>query len=167
MTQFTEICWLDVVTNFDRNGTKIEVSPDSVKFYSYPYGNIHIHDNGGEVNVWWSNIPGLNVNLPEEHVMIWEYKLFYSLPIINNSNEMATLIKKSLDKAIEKALAEKPLLYLPITENQSQEVRVIQDQNSGNYIVQTLEPRKNWQNTSEWKSLKSAIDSAMSLHSIK
>ena len=93
----------------------IRLSPTMAQIYLYPYGHIEIHDNGGEVNVSWSYIQGLDLEL-RGGIRIERFSLGYSIPY--NADMKDGTLGLNIKNAIDTSIAE----VLGLDENQSNSI---------------------------------------------
>ncbi len=141
----------------------MRLTPEEVRFYLAPYGDICIANNGQEVNVFWSIIPKLELNFPET-LTTWQFKLHESIPLnTRDSKQIATEIKAALDNAIAQSIAEQPILYSRKPET-GLEVRVIKE--DGEYIIQTRFPGTLWENQLGMTDRKQVLIEAISFCSL-
>lgn len=162
MTEFQDIHWLKVISAFDKHARLIRWLPDRVEFAIHPYGNIEVFDNGGEVNVFWHHVPNLELNLPEYTLKTWQFTLNYSISLHGKPEKLGKELRAALDDAIELAIKQQPILYLPIATHRPEEVRVIRQ--GSEFVIQTRKPGKLWVIYQNWTELDIAVMNAIALY---
>lgn len=163
--RFSDYDWARVAKGMDDEGAKIiRLTPDFVQIYLYPYGHIEIFDNGGEVNVHWNHIQGLELPL-HDSVRVADFALFYSVPYDTSpktkERELGRRIKNAIEEEIKvvKNLVSGGYLYLPLTAT-TPEIRVVKG-GDDLYHLQTREPGKLWETQMRYAVISDAMKEAL------
>ena len=180
MKRFLDLDWAKVGKEMSSAAKLMRLSPTTANIYLYPYGHIEITDNGGEVNVAWSYIQGLELPIPD-NVRVESFSLGFSIPYdVAGETEVkiGLKIKNAIDKAIADAISFRQYLYLPCSG--IGEIRVIEfkptsisviDSGAGECSRSTERYLTQWkkEGTDRWKThslhekLRAAIECALKL----
>lgn len=166
--RFSDLNWSKISLALSPAAKLVRLSPTKVQIYLYPYGHIEMTDNGGELNVSWSAIQGLELPLPDS-VQVERFRLGFSIPYdIAGIKEaiLAKNLKNALDKARSDCLGFQQYLYLPC---EDREIRVVEFNFEPSvfcwaYLVQYREKGNDrWEIKSYHKERRDAIEYALKL----
>jgi hypothetical protein len=170
MKRFLDFDWTKVAQAMPPAAKLIRLSPTMAQIYLYPYGHIEVSDNGGEVNVSWNYIQGLELPIPD-NIKVENFSLAFSVPYDvpgNCANKIGLAIKNAIDSVIAETLAFKQYLYLP--SSQVGEIRVIEFKppsigaTDEKYLTQCKSIGSDrWKTHSLHEELRTAIEYALKL----
>jgi len=166
MTRFSDFDWSKVSKAMGEGADLIRLTPAFAQLCLHPYGHIEVYDNGGEVNVYWSYVPGIVLPFPEpECIQVGRFALFGSVPYSTSprtkEKDLGERIKATIDNAIMRlqGLISGGYLYLARTKT-TPEIRVVKETDE-RFHLQTREEGKLWKSQSSYADVKTAMGQAL------